>query len=53
LLSIDTDAHAPGQLEWQPLGCQKAAAAGVEAERIVNTMGSDDLVAWTATHPTF
>ena len=23
--SIDTDAHATGQLEWQPLGCDRAA----------------------------
>ena len=26
---IDTDAHAPGQLEWMRGGCAKAAAAGV------------------------
>ena len=52
-LSIDTDAHAPGQLEWQPLGCAKAAAHGVEANRIVNTMSADDLIAWTATHASF
>lgn len=50
LLSVDTDAHAPGQLEWQPLGCAKAAAAGVEPDRIVNTMAADDLIAWTKTH---
>jgi putative hydrolase len=49
-VSIDTDAHAPGQLEWQNYGCDKAAAHGIEAERIVNTMPADDLVAWAAAH---
>jgi putative hydrolase len=51
-LSIDTDAHAPGQLEWQPYGCDKAARMGIEAERIVNTLPADDLLAWAASHPT-
>ena len=46
-ISIDTDAHAPGQLEWQTYGCDKAARMGIEPERIVNTMSADDLVAWT------
>ena len=50
--SIDTDAHAPGQLEWQPYGCDKAARMGIEPERIVNTLPADDLVAWAASHPT-
>lgn len=35
--SIDTDAHAPGQLAWLPFGAQRAAAAGVPPERIINT----------------
>jgi putative hydrolase len=51
-LSIDTDAHAPGQLEWQAYGCDKAARLGIEADRIVNTMPADDLLAWAANHPT-
>jgi putative hydrolase len=51
-VSIDTDAHAPGQLEWQPYGCDKAARLGVETTNIVNTMAADDLVAWAASHPT-
>jgi len=45
-ISIDSDAHAPGQLEFQPHGCNKAAEAGVPLERVVNTMGLDDLLAW-------
>jgi putative hydrolase len=48
--SIDTDAHAPGQLEWQPYGCAKAARAGIGADRVVNTRSADDLVAWAAAH---
>jgi putative hydrolase len=51
-LSIDTDAHAPGQLEWQRYGCDKAARMGIEAERIVNTLPADDLLAWAGSHPT-
>ena len=51
-MSIDTDAHAPGQLEWQVYGCDKAARMDIEPERIVNTMTADDLLAWTASHPT-
>ena len=45
--SIDTDAHAPGQLEWQPYGCERGEVAGVPPERIVNTWPVDDLLAWT------
>ena len=45
--SIDTDAHAPGQLEWQPNGCAMAAQSGVPTERIVNRLPADELVAWT------
>jgi putative hydrolase len=45
-VSIDTDAHAPGQLDWQPYGCERAAACGVPPETIVNTWAADDLLAW-------
>ncbi|MGH8960170.1 MAG: PHP domain-containing protein [Jatrophihabitantaceae bacterium] len=50
LFSIDTDAHAPGQLDWQPNGCDRAARCGVSAETVVNTWVMDDLLAWTADH---
>ncbi len=49
-ISIDTDAHAPGQLEWQNFGCDKAAAHGIAVDEIVNTWAADDLLAWTASH---
>jgi len=45
--SIDSDAHAPGQLDWQPYGCDRAARCGVGPERIVNTRSAADLLAWT------
>ncbi|HWL42406.1 MAG TPA: PHP domain-containing protein [Ilumatobacter sp.] len=46
--SIDSDAHAAGQLEWQPYGCTRAAERGVPLDRIVNTWPAADLVAWTS-----
>ncbi len=46
--SIDTDAHATGQLEWQPHGCDRAAERDVPIDKIINTMSADDLLAWTA-----
>jgi putative hydrolase len=49
-VSIDTDAHAPGQLAWLPNGCERAFLCGVTPERIVNAMELDDLLAWTASH---
>jgi putative hydrolase len=49
-VSIDTDAHAPGQLEWLDRGCAKAAGAGVAPGRVVNTRTADELVAWAASH---
>ncbi len=45
--SVDTDSHAPGQLEWQHLGCARAAANGVTPEMVVNTLPLEDLLAWT------
>jgi putative hydrolase len=49
--SIDTDAHAPGQLEWQINGCERAAAIGINADRIVNTRGLPGLLTWTRRPP--
>ena len=50
LFSIDTDAHAPGQLEWTINGVRKAMGAGIEADRIVNTWTAERLLEWTASH---
>jgi putative hydrolase len=47
LFVVDTDAHAPGQLEWQRFGCEKAVQADVPAARIMNTRPLDEFLAWT------
>jgi histidinol phosphatase-like PHP family hydrolase len=48
--SIDSDAHAPGQLAWQPYGCVRAAECQVPPDRIINTMSAEDLIAWARGH---
>ena len=47
-IAIDTDAHAPGQLDWQGIGCERAYLCGVQAERVVNTWSADELLTWTS-----
>ncbi|WP_328675842.1 PHP domain-containing protein [Streptomyces sp. NBC_01261] len=47
LFSVDTDAHAPGQLDWQINGCARAEECGVPAERVVTTWSADALLDWT------
>lgn len=44
--SIDTDSHAPGQLDWQGYGCERAERAGLTVDRIINTWPVDDVLAW-------
>ncbi|THV18283.1 PHP domain-containing protein [Nocardioides caeni] len=46
LFSIDSDAHAPGQLDYPLLGCERAEAAGIETDRIVNTWPVERLLEW-------
>ncbi|NLT29137.1 MAG: PHP domain-containing protein [Propionibacterium sp.] len=48
LFAIDTDAHAPGQLEFFANGCARAEAAGIPADRIITTWPVADLLAWIA-----
>lgn len=47
LFSIDSDAHAPGQLDFLDHGCARAAALEVPLERIVNTWPLERLLAWS------
>jgi putative hydrolase len=46
LFSIDSDAHAPGQLDFQIYGCARAERLGVPVERIVNTWEIGRLLTW-------
>jgi putative hydrolase len=48
LFSIDSDAHAPGQLDFLDHGCARAEELGVPPERIVNTWPVDRLLDWAA-----
>src|SRR6185503_4650986 len=45
--AINTDAHAPGQLEWQSYGADKAFETGVTIDRVVNSWSADKLLEWT------
>jgi putative hydrolase len=47
-VAIDSDAHAAGQLEWLPYGCDRAAEIGVPVDRIVNARPLSGLREWTA-----
>jgi putative hydrolase len=46
VFSIDSDAHAPGQLDFVQYGCERAERLGVPLERIVNTWEKERLLAW-------
>jgi putative hydrolase len=46
LFSIDSDAHAPGQLDFLSYGCARAEELGLEPDRIVNTWPADKLLEW-------
>ena len=46
VFSIDSDAHAPGQLDFLVLGCERAEEAGIDADRIVNTWPRERLLEW-------
>jgi putative hydrolase len=37
VFAIDTDAHAPGQLDWVGSGCERAESFGISVNRVINT----------------
>jgi putative hydrolase len=43
LFAIDTDAHAPGQLDWLGSGCERAEEFGIGADRIINARSAAEL----------
>ncbi|MGO1051283.1 PHP domain-containing protein [Crossiella sp. CA198] len=44
--AIDSDAHAPGQLDWLGFGCARALECGVRADRVINTRTARQLTRW-------
>ncbi|MFC7491074.1 MULTISPECIES: PHP domain-containing protein [unclassified Knoellia] len=46
LFSIDSDAHAPGQLDMKAYGCERAERLGVPWDRIITTWDAERLHAW-------
>ena len=44
LFTVDTDAHAPGQLDWLRNGCERAAACALAPDRILNTWPAERLL---------
>ena len=50
LFAIDSDAHAPGQLDMKAYGCERATRLGIPAERIVTTWPVDRLLEWAGRH---
>jgi putative hydrolase len=48
LFSIDSDAHAPGQLTMKAHGCERAERLGVPLDRVVTTWPLDRLLAWSS-----
>ncbi len=47
LFAINTDAHAPGQLDFLDYGAERADANGVPTDRIVTTWPVDRLLEWS------
>jgi putative hydrolase len=43
VFAIDSDAHAPGQLDWLDSGCAKAERYGIGPGRVINTRGAAGL----------
>ncbi|MDY6809507.1 MAG: hypothetical protein SW127_10860, partial [Actinomycetota bacterium] len=48
LFAIDSDAHAPGQLDFKALGALRAEHLGIDPDRIVTTWTADRVVDWAA-----
>jgi putative hydrolase len=42
--AIDSDAHAPGQLDWLRAGCARAEECGVGPDRVINTLSAGELL---------
>jgi putative hydrolase len=51
VFAIDTDAHAPGQLDWLGSGTARATRAGITADRVINTGDAASVAGRRARHP--
>ena len=51
ILSIDSDAHRTGELDYVRWGVDQARRAWVEPRHVLNTRPLDDLIAWVAAKP--
>ncbi len=49
--TIDSDAHAPGQLDMKAYGCERAGRLGIPAERIVTTWPVERVLEWASERP--
>jgi putative hydrolase len=45
VFAIDTDAHAPGQLDWLDDGCRRAEALDLGPDRVINTRTAEEMTA--------
>ena len=45
MFTIDSDAHAPGQLDWLGYGCARAEGLGITPDRILNSLPADSFLA--------
>jgi putative hydrolase len=43
VFAIDTDAHAPGQLDWLDNGCERAERASIGPDRVINARPADEI----------
>lgn len=48
MFTINTDAHAPGQLEFLDHGCARAEQLPLTPDRIINTLPVDALLDWAS-----
>lgn len=46
LFAINSDAHAPGQLDMKAYGCERATRLGVPVDRIVTNWSAERVVEW-------
>ncbi len=48
--ALDSDAHSPGALAGKRRGCERATAAGVTVDSVVNTWPAEALLDWARSH---